>query len=67
MCKRRKMIKKIKQMFLDFKENEDGASTAEYAIIVLAATGFAGVMIVILQSGTVKNWLQSIIQKALSV
>jgi Flp pilus assembly pilin Flp len=61
------MCKKIKRMFCDLKTDECGASTAEYAIIVLAATGFAGVMIVILQSGTVKSWLQAIIQKALSI
>jgi hypothetical protein len=44
---------------------ETGAVTAEYAIAILAATGFAGLLLAILQSDTVRGWLSGIVQKAL--
>ena len=43
-----------------------GASTAEYAVIVLAAAAFGGVMAAVLSSDTVSGLLLGIIQKALS-
>lgn len=44
-----------------------GASTAEYAVIVLAAAAFGGVMAAVLSSDSVSGLLLGIIQKALSV
>lgn len=44
-----------------------GASTAEYAVIVLAAAAFGGVMAAVLSSDTVSGLLLGIIQKALSI
>jgi len=44
-----------------------GLATAEYAIVAIAATAFAGLLIVILKSDTVKSMLEGIIQKALNV
>lgn len=44
-----------------------GASTAEYAVIVLAAAAFGGVMAAVLSSDSVSGMLLGIIQKALSV
>lgn len=46
---------------------DKGATTAEYAIVILAATAFAGVLLVILKSDTVKQLLLGIIKKALSI
>jgi Flp pilus assembly pilin Flp len=57
-----KLIKKLKRLHLE----ESGAATAEYAITILAATGFAGLLIIVLSSDTVKGWLEGIIEKALN-
>lgn len=44
---------------------ESGMATAEYAIAMIAAAGFAGLLIVILKSGPVRELLTSIVQTAL--
>ena len=44
-----------------------GASTAEYAVIVLAAAAFGGVMAAVLSSDSVSGMLPGIIQKALAI
>lgn len=46
--------------------DEQGASTAEYAITVLAACGFAAVLVALLASGEVRDLLFGIITSALS-
>ena len=46
--------------------DEEGASTAEYAITVLAACGFAAVLVALLASGEVREFLMGIITSALS-
>ena len=46
---------------------DDGAATAEYAITIMAAVGFAGLLVVILKSGEVQSLLSGIIRSALSV
>ena len=46
--------------------DETGASTAEYAITVLAACGFAAVLVALLASGEVRELLMGIITSALS-
>ncbi|WP_407319269.1 DUF4244 domain-containing protein [Isoptericola halotolerans] len=46
---------------------EAGLATAEYAIATIAAVGFAGLLIAVLQSDTVRGMLESIIASALSV
>ena len=45
---------------------EAGASTAEYALTVLAACGFAAVLVALLASGEVRAMLLGIITSALS-
>lgn len=45
---------------------EDGASTAEYVIIMLAAVGFAGLLLGILRSEEVKAMLLELIRGAIS-
>lgn len=47
-------------------QKEDGATTAEYAITVLAACAFAALLFGILSSGEVRALLLGIITKALN-
>jgi hypothetical protein len=44
-----------------------GAATAEYAITIMAAVGFAGLLVVILRSGEVQAILTDLVRSALSV
>lgn len=46
---------------------ESGAATAEYAVVLIAATAFAGVLLVLLKSDTVRSLLASLLKKALTV
>ncbi|AEG43186.1 DUF4244 domain-containing protein [Isoptericola variabilis] len=46
---------------------EAGLATAEYAIATVAAVGFAGLLIAVLRSDTVRGLLEGIISSALSV
>jgi hypothetical protein len=46
---------------------EAGLATAEYAIATIAAVGFAGLLIAVLKSDTVRGLLEGIISSALSV
>ncbi len=45
---------------------EEGMATAEYAIVTLAAAGFAGLLAVILRSAEVREAITSLIRGALS-
>lgn len=46
--------------------SERGAATAEYAITILAAVGFAGLLVVILRSDAVREMLTEVVHRALS-
>ncbi|MDF7664325.1 DUF4244 domain-containing protein [Bifidobacterium sp. ESL0763] len=46
---------------------DEGAVTAEYAVVLVAATGFAAVLIALLKSGEVRTLLLNIIKKALKI
>ena len=48
-------------------EPEEGATTAEYAVVLVAATGFAAVLVALLKSDTIKTLLTNIVKKSLSV
>ena len=48
-------------------ELEEGAATAEYAVVLVAATGFAAVLVAILKSDAIKTLLTNIIKQALKV
>ncbi len=48
-------------------EPEEGAATAEYAVVLIAATGFAALLVTILKSDAIKTLLTNLIKKALSV
>lgn len=47
--------------------DERGAATAEYAITIMAAVGFAGLLVVILRSGEVQQILTDLVRNALTV
>jgi len=47
--------------------NEEGAATAEYAITIMAAVGFAGLLVAILRSGEVQGILTDLVHRALTV
>jgi Flp pilus assembly pilin Flp len=46
--------------------DDRGAATAEYAIVIMAAVGFAGLLVVILRSGEVQAILTDLVQRALN-
>ena len=48
-------------------QSEEGAATAEYAVVLVAATGFAAILVAILKSDTVKTMLLNIIKQALQL
>ncbi|MEE1621348.1 DUF4244 domain-containing protein [Zafaria sp. Z1313] len=45
---------------------EEGIATAEFAIVTLAAVGFAGLLVTILSSGDVRELLMGLVRQALS-
>ncbi len=47
--------------------DDRGAATAEYAITIMAAVGFAGLLVVIMKSGEVQAILSGLVRSALSV
>ena len=47
--------------------DEEGAATAEYAITIMAAVGFAGLLVVILKSGEVRQILTDLVHRALTL
>lgn len=50
-----------------FLADDSGAATAEYAITIMAAVGFAGLLVVILRSGEVQQILTDLVRSALTV
>ncbi|WP_227000537.1 DUF4244 domain-containing protein [Protaetiibacter intestinalis] len=46
---------------------DEGAATAEYAITIMAAVGFAGLLVVIMKSGEVQQILTELVRNALSI
>lgn len=49
------------------KLDDRGMATAEYAIVMLAAAAFAGLLMLVLRSDTVRDMLTNIVQQALSL
>ncbi|WP_243752104.1 DUF4244 domain-containing protein [Leucobacter weissii] len=46
-------------------EDERGAVTAEYAIVIMAAVAFAGLLVAIMRSGEIRQLLVELVQNAL--
>ena len=57
----------LEQRWINSPEHEEGMATAEYAIGVLAAAAFAGVLLAIMRSGTLRGMLLNILRSALQV
>ncbi|MDO5728605.1 MAG: DUF4244 domain-containing protein [Actinomycetaceae bacterium] len=55
----------VKQQSIDTAE--DGLVTAEYAVGIMAAVAFAGVLLAVVKSNAVKAALAAIIQAALTI
>ena len=47
-------------------DDEEGSTTAEFAIVTLAAVAFAGLLVSILSSGDVRGMLMGLIRQALT-
>ncbi|MCS0499575.1 DUF4244 domain-containing protein [Protaetiibacter mangrovi] len=45
---------------------DEGAATAEYAITIMAAVGFAGLLVVIMRSPEVQQILTDLVRNALA-
>lgn len=45
--------------------DERGAVTAEYAIVIMAAVAFAGLLVAIMRSGEIRSMLVSLVEQAL--
>jgi hypothetical protein len=48
-------------------EADEGAATAEYAVVLVAATGFAALLVALLKSDVTRTLLSNIVKKSLSV
>ncbi|KFF31884.1 hypothetical protein BBOMB_1293 [Bifidobacterium bombi DSM 19703] len=46
---------------------DEGAATAEYAIVLVAATGFGAVLVGVLKSDMARKLLEGLVKKALGV
>ena len=57
---------KVLEEYAPAGDPEEGASTAEYGIVMLAAVGFAGLLVLILKSDEVRSMLLDIVRNALS-
>lgn len=58
---------KVLEEYAPAGDSEEGASTAEYGIVMLAAVGFAGLLVLILKSDEVRSMLLDIVRNALSI
>ena len=47
--------------------DDRGSATAEYAIVILAAVAFAGVLVAVMRSGEVQSMLTDLVRGALSL
>lgn len=63
----RRMWRRVRELPITGRlRDETGAATAEYAIVIMAAVGFAGLLVVILRSGEVQAILTDLVQRALT-
>lgn len=60
-------IRELRRLLGRRLRREEGAATAEYAITIMAAVGFAGLLVAILRSGEVQGILTDLVHRALTV
>lgn len=58
---------KNNKCFRSIKQNDDGAVTAEYAVVIIAATGFAALLVAILKSDDIRKALTELVKKAMKM
>ncbi|MGI6879340.1 DUF4244 domain-containing protein [Microbacterium sp. gxy059] len=51
----------------DLWRDEEGANTAEYAIVTMGAVAIAGALVAVMRSGGVQELLNGIVERALQV
>lgn len=49
------------------QKRDSGAVTAEYAVVIIAATGFAALLVAILKSDAIRTTLTELVKKALKI
>ncbi|MDM4763599.1 DUF4244 domain-containing protein [Galbitalea sp. SE-J8] len=59
-------MRDLRMRLRELRDREEGAATAEYAITIMAAVGFAGLLVVIMKSDQVRGLLTDLVQNALS-
>lgn len=57
----------VRRRLAAFLRDDGGAATAEYAIVIMAAVGFAGVLLAVMRSDEVRGVLGDLVRSALSV
>jgi Flp pilus assembly pilin Flp len=60
------MGEQVKSILRELRTNEEGMTTAEYAVGTIAAAGLGGVLIKLLMSQEVQDLIWKIIQQAFS-
>ncbi|MGJ9373386.1 DUF4244 domain-containing protein [Nesterenkonia sp. CF4.4] len=58
--------KKSDHLAQQIHQEEAGLATAEYGIVMLAAVGFAGLLVAVLSSSTAQAMLTGVVERALS-
>jgi hypothetical protein len=59
-------MKKLVARLRGTQAQDEGAATAEYAITIMAAVGFAGLLVVIMKSDAVRGMLSDLVENALN-
>ena len=62
-----RLRQKSEQYAGNLQQRDSGAVTAEYAVVLIAATGFAALLVAILKSGAIRTALTQLVQKALKI
>lgn len=62
----RRRVRLWRAQLAQARHDETGAVTAEYAILIMAAVAFAGLLVVIMRSGEVQAMLTQLVQNALN-
>lgn len=62
----RRQLRLARAQLRQILQEERGAVTAEYAILIMAAVAFAGLLVVIMRSGEVQAMLTELVQNALN-
>ncbi len=62
-----RMMNASYEKLMELLDDDQGSTTAEFAMVTLAAVAFAGLLISILSSGDVRGMLMGLISKALSL